>query len=50
MIYLASCVVVGYAALFIIPLLLLAAFLAFAVFVTEMEKSMKPLVKFWKSL
>jgi hypothetical protein len=49
-IYLASCIVVGWAVLFIVPLVLLAAFGAFAVFVVELDKSLKPLVKFWKAL
>jgi uncharacterized iron-regulated membrane protein len=50
MVYLASCIVVGWAALFILPLVLLAAFGAFAVFAVELDKSLKPLVKFWKAL
>jgi len=50
MVYLASCIFVGWAALFIIPLVLLAAFGMFAVFVVELDKSLKPLIKFWKGL
>lgn len=50
MVYLASCIFVGWAALIIIPFILLGLFGIFVVFVVELDKSLKPLVKFWKAL
>lgn len=50
MVYLASCAIVGYVGILLLPLILLGLFAIFAVFVIELDKALKPFVTLWNTV